>query len=47
MTFNPNSAVLSPGSYEALYRIGFFDPETGERAVVQTELKNISLTVTE
>lgn len=45
MEFIENSAVLSVGTYEALYVVSFFDPETGEKALVESNITDVRLQV--
>ena len=47
LTYNKDSAVLSEGKYEGKYLVIYYNPETGERAVVESEIVNVKITVTE
>ena len=40
-----DSAVLTAGTYDALYKVVYYDPNTGERALVETEIVDVLLTV--
>ena len=40
------SATLTDGVYNAYYMLSLFDPETGERALVQPEITGVQLVVT-
>ena len=40
------AAMLSPGGYEGCFRVFYYDPVSGEKAIVSTEIP-ISVTVTE
>ena len=41
-----DNAVLQPGGYDGLFRVSFYDPDTGERAGVDAEIP-VKVTVTE
>lgn len=43
---NDGAAMLSPGGYEGCFRVFYYDPVSGEKAIVSTEIP-ISVTVTE
>lgn len=45
MTLVEGSAVLSEGIYTGLFQLSLFDPETGERALVQPEITGVELKV--
>ena len=45
MTMVEGAAVLSEGIYTGLFQLSLFDPETGERALVQPEITGVVLTV--
>lgn len=45
LTMKEGSASLSGGSYEALYKVLYYDPATGERALVESEITDVKLVV--
>ena len=47
MTMEEGSARLFEGMYKGYYLLSLFDPETGERALVQPEITGVKLTVTD
>lgn len=46
MTVDENAPQLSKGGYDGKIRLRFYDPETGERAIVDTDIP-CTITVTE
>lgn len=42
-----DAAELQPGIYHGKYRVLYFDPETGEEAMVNSEIEDITIQVTE
>ena len=46
MEFDVRSAQLSEGTYTGIYEVYFYDPETGERAVLASKLEGVTVTVT-
>ena len=47
MTLMDGTPDLTPGSYRGLYRVLFYDPKTGERAMITTEIPDIVIKVEE
>ena len=47
MAFDKSSAKLREGQYEALYRVAYYNPETGERALVESDITDLVVTVVE
>ena len=45
MEYQTDEAVLSQGEYEALYLVSFFDSESGERALVESTVTDVTLVV--
>lgn len=45
MTFDPSKASLAMGSYEAQYRVLYYDPNSGERALVESVIDDVILKV--
>lgn len=45
MEYDVRSATLSEGVYEGVYEVYFYDHETGERAVIASEIKDITVSV--
>lgn len=45
MEFDKSSAKLKEGQYEALYRVAYYNPETGERALVESDITDLVITV--
>ena len=45
MTFIKNSAELSHGNYNALFIVSFYDPDTGEKALVEASVTDVKLQV--
>lgn len=45
MQFIENAAVLSEGSYMAMFGVSFYDPETGEKALVESNIPDVQLEV--
>lgn len=46
MTFDTAAASLREGQYQALYKVAYYDPATGERALVESNITDVVLTVT-
>jgi hypothetical protein len=46
MTFIADSAKLSAGIYDAKFKVSFYDPENGEKALVEGDIDDVALTVT-
>ena len=38
---------LKAGQYEGLYKIYFYNPETGEKAILDTNIAGVTVVVTE
>lgn len=47
LTLDPDAARLSPGIYNGKYRVAYYDPVTGERALVHADIADVTVTVTE
>lgn len=47
MEFDSGSAKLKEGQYAALYRVAYYNPETGERALVESDITDLVVTVVE
>lgn len=47
MTLEKNIPDLSPNSYRGLYRVLFYDPVTGERAMISSEIADLIISVGE
>jgi len=47
MDTSEKDANIRAGTYTGLYRTSYYNPETGERAVVGSDITNVSVTVTE
>lgn len=47
MAFDEGSAKLKEGQYSALYRVAYYNPETGERALVESDITDLVVTVVE
>lgn len=45
MTFDPSKASLAMGSYEAQYRVLYYDAASGERALVESVIDDVILKV--
>lgn len=45
LTYEPNNVVLSEGVYTCKYLVSYYNPKTGERAPVDSEIINVKLTV--
>lgn len=45
MDFKTASAQLSPGIYNGLYEVYFYNPDTGERAAIASNVAGITITV--
>ena len=45
LTYDPNNVVLSEGTYNCKYLVSYYNPKTGERAPVDSEIINVKLTV--
>ena len=45
MNLNLDSISISEGIYTGLYRISFYNPLTGEKAIVESELTDVKITV--
>ena len=45
LTFEQKSAVLSEGQYTAKYKVNYYDPETGERDLVASDINDVALKV--
>ena len=46
LSFIEDSAQLSEGVYNGIYRVSYYNPETGERSIVQSDIENITISVT-
>jgi hypothetical protein len=44
MCFDANSAKLSAGVYDAKFKVLFYDPSTGEKALVESDIDDVELT---
>lgn len=47
MTYDAPLVDLFEGDYEALYRVLYYNPETGEKALVESVISDVVLTVSE
>ena len=47
MQFSAEKVALSAGTYNAIYKVSYYDPDTGERALVESVISDLVLTVTE
>ena len=47
LTLSEDAPTLTEGVYTAYYKIGYYNPETGERALVEADIKDVTVTVTE
>ncbi|MCH5347835.1 MAG: hypothetical protein J1E40_00800 [Oscillospiraceae bacterium] len=47
MGFIENSAVLSPGKYKGRYSVFYYDPDTGERAMISPSMEDVVIEVVE
>ena len=45
LTMMEGSAVLDTGMYEGMFKVLYYNPETGERALVETEITDVKLVV--
>ena len=45
LKFIPDSAILSEGSYKGLFVVSFYDPETGKKAFVESNITDVTLEV--
>ena len=45
LTYEPGNIVLSDGVYNCKYLVSYYNPKTGERAPVDSEIVNVKLTV--
>ncbi len=46
MNLKLDNIVISEGVYTGLYRVSYYNPSTGEKAIVESELTNVKITVT-
>lgn len=46
LSMNEKSAVLSEGLYDAKLKVIFYNPSTGEKALVESDITDVTLTVT-
>ncbi len=46
MNLELNNIIISEGIYTGLYRVSFYNPSTGEKAIVESELTDVKITVT-
>jgi hypothetical protein len=44
MRFDANSAKLGAGVYDAKFKVLFYDPSTGEKALVESDIDDVELT---
>ena len=47
LSVEQREADIKAGQYEGLYRISFYNPETGERAIVDSNIEGVTVVVTE
>lgn len=47
MEFDENSARLQEGQYQAMYKVAYYNPTTGERALVESNITDVILEVTQ
>ena len=45
MTYVRDYAILNPGAYNAMYVVHFYDPQTGEKALVQSNITDVVISV--
>ena len=45
MTLNPDAAVLSEGVYQGVYKVVYYNPQTGERALIESDITDVTITV--
>lgn len=45
LTFDQKAAVLSEGQYTAKYKVNYYDPETGERDLIVSDINDVDLKV--
>ena len=45
LTYEPENVVLSEGNYEGKFKVIYYNPETGERAFVDSELVGVKIIV--
>lgn len=45
MDLMPGSAILSEGVYEGVYKVIYYNPLTGERALVESDITDVEVTV--
>jgi hypothetical protein len=47
LTLSEDAPVLKEGVYSGYYKIIYYNPQTGERALVEADIKDVNITVTE
>lgn len=47
MSIADRQVEIKEGEYEGLYKVSFYNPETGERAIVDSQIAGITVTVTQ
>lgn len=45
MDLMPDTAILTEGVYEGVYKVIYYNPQTGERALVESEITDVAVTV--
>lgn len=45
MTLMPDTAILTEGIYEGVYKVIYYNPQTGERALVESDITDVEVTV--
>lgn len=45
MDLMPDTAILSEGIYEGIYKVIYYNPQTGERALVESDITDVEVTV--
>ena len=47
LTFDQKAAVLSEGQYTAKYKVNYYDPDTGERDLIVSDINDVDLKVSQ
>ncbi|MBE6810133.1 MAG: hypothetical protein E7521_03635 [Ruminococcaceae bacterium] len=45
MDLMPDTAILTEGIYEGVYKVIYYNPQTGERALVESDITDVAVTV--
>lgn len=45
MDLMPDTAILTEGVYEGVYKVIYYNPQTGERALVESDITDVEVTV--